>query len=172
MYPDMPIEQLVRRKGVALQFAFATEAKELLPQHEEFLLDASHKGLRVLAKNEEGLTAPVALLREAYGTSLEVAPPKVRLIEGVQVKEPIMHVRISMYADFREVVKRALQRRGATLSEEYVRSTYCVQRFEAPLAALLGLSAELSQLTFCAAKHWVALSHYAIVTRDPGGKAA
>lgn len=172
MHPDLPIEQLVRRKGMAFQLAFATEAKELLPHNGEFLLDASHKGLRVLAKNEEALTAPVEVLRGAYGASLEVAPPKVRLIQGVQVKEPIMHVRIRMYADFREVVKRALQRRGATLSEEYVGSAYCVQRFEAPLAALLGLSVELSQLTFGAAKHWIALSHYAIVTGDPGGKAA
>jgi hypothetical protein len=172
MYPDLPIEQLVRRKDMAFQFAFATEAKELLPRNGEFLLDASHKGLRVLAKNEESLTAPVVVLREAYGASLEVGPPRVRLIEGVQVKEPIMHVRVSMYADFREVVKRALQRRGATSCEEYVRSTYCVLRCEARLADLLGLAAELSRLTAGTAKHWIALSHYAIVTRDPGGKAA
>ena len=88
MYPDMPIEQLVRRIGMAFQFAFATEAKELLPQREEFLLRASRKGLRVLAKNEEGLTIPVETLREVYGPSLQVEPPRVRLIEGVQLREP------------------------------------------------------------------------------------
>jgi predicted membrane GTPase involved in stress response len=172
MYPDLPIEQLVRRKGMAFQFAFATEARELLPPRDEFVLNASHKGLRVLAKNEESLAPPLAALRDVYGESLEVEPPKVRLIEGVQVQEPIMHVRISMYADFREAVKRALRKRGATLSEEYVRSTYCVLRWEAPLADLLGLSAELARLSAGTAKHWIALSHYAIVTRDPGGKAA
>ena len=172
MYRDLPIEQLVRRKGMAFQFAFATEAKELVPKREEFLLNASHKGLHVLARNEEGLTTPVETLREVYGPSLQVEPPRVRLIEGVQLREPIMHVRISMYADFREVVKQALRRRGATLSDEYVRSTYCVLRWEAPLAGLLGLSTELSRLTAGTAKHWIALSHYAIVTRDPGGKAA
>ena len=78
MYPDLPIEQLVRRKGVPFQFAFATEAKELLPENEEFVADACHKGLRVMAKNEEGLAMPVAVLREVYGPSLEVAPPRVR----------------------------------------------------------------------------------------------
>lgn len=154
MYRDLPIEQLVRRKGMAFQFAFATEAKELVP------------------RNEEGLTTPVETLREVYGPSLQVEPPRVRLIEGVQLREPIMHVRISMYADFREVIKQALRRRGATLSDEYVSSTYCVLRWEAPLASLLGLSTELSRLTAGTAKHWIALSHYAIVTRDPGGKAA
>ena len=89
----------------------------------------------------------------------------------VEVKQPIMHVRISMYADLRQVVKRALRRRRAILSEEYVRSPYCVLCYEAPLADLLGLSAELARLTAGTAKHWVALSRYAIVTRDPGGKA-
>lgn len=172
MHLDLPIGQLVRRKGMAFQFAFATEAKDLVPRHEEFVLDASHKGLHVLAKNEDSLAMPVAALRDVYGESLDVEPPKVRLIQGVQLQEPIMHVRISLYTDFREAVKRALRKRGATLSEEYVRATYCVLRWEAPLADLLGLSSELARLTAGTAKHWIALSHYAIVTRDPGGRAA
>jgi hypothetical protein len=49
-----------------------------------------------------------------------------------------------------------------------------VLRYEAPLAALLGLPAELAALSEGRAKHWTALSHYAIVTGDPGpgGRAA
>ena len=172
MHLELPLEQLAKRRGAAFQFAFATEAKELLPEPDGFALTASHKGLHVLAASEDALARPVEVLREVYGPSLELAPPRVRLIEGVQVKEPIMHVRISMYADFREVVKNALRRRGATLSEEYVRSTYCTLRYEARLADLLGFPAELSRLTVGTAKHWIALSHYAIVTRDPGGRAA
>jgi hypothetical protein len=58
------------------------------------------------------------------------------------------------------------------LTEEYVRSTYCVLRYEAPLAALLGFPAELDTLTGGKGKQWIWLSHYAIVTRDPGGQAA
>lgn len=172
MHPDLPIEQLVRRRGMAFQFAFATEAKELLQPDEEFVLDASHRGLRVLARNEEGLARPVAVLRDAYGESLELVAPKVRLIEGVQVQEPIMHVRISLHREFREAVKRALRARGATPCEEYLRSTYCVLRYEAPLAQLLGLRSELAGLTAGSARHWVALSHYALVTAGPGGTAA
>lgn len=172
MHPDLPIEQLVRRKGMAFQFAFATEAKELLPRHEEFVLDASHKGLRVMARNEEGLARPVAALRDVYGASLEVEPARVRLIEGVQVQEPIMHVRVSLPTQFRSPVKRALRRRGAVLCEEYVRPTWCVLRSEAPLAGLLGLSEELARLTAGTARDWVVLSHYALVTGGPGGAAA
>ena len=83
-----------------------------------------------------------------------------------------MHVRISLPTQYRESVKRAMRRRGAGAREEYARATHCVVRYEAPLADLLGLPAELRQLTAGRAKQSVALSHYAIVTRDPGGKAA
>jgi predicted membrane GTPase involved in stress response len=172
MHLDLPLEQLVKRRGMAFQFAFATEATELMPRAVDFAATASHKGLHVLAQNEDSLARPVQVLREAYGSSLVLDPPKVRLIEGVQLREPIMHLRISMYADFREAVKKVLRKRGAILTEDYSRSTYCVLRYEAPLADLLGFPAELSQLTSGTAKHWIALSHYAIVTRDPGGKAA
>src|SRR5687768_14757090 len=92
MHMHLPIEQLLRREGMPFQFAFATEAKELVPQREDFLLNPSHKGLRVLARNEEALAAPVELLRELYGSGLQVEPPKVRLMGTVQVQEPIMHV--------------------------------------------------------------------------------
>jgi len=169
---DLPLEQLVKRRGMAFQFAFATEAKALVPAADDFAVTASHKGLHVLARDEEGLVRPVLVLRQAYGESLELAPPRVRLIKGVQVREPIMNLRISMYAEFRAAVKKALRGRGATLTGEYVRATYCVLRYEARLADLLGFPAELRRLTAGSAKHWIALSHYAIVTRDPGGSAA
>jgi len=172
MYLELPLEQLVKRRGMAFQFAFATEAKQLMPAGDDFAATASHKGLHVLARDEEGLVRPVLVLREVYGESLELAPPRVRLIQGVQLKEPIMHLRISMYAELRAAVKSALRGRGATLTEEYVRSTYCVLRYEARLADLLGFPAELRRLSAGSARHWIALSHYALVTRDPGGNAA
>jgi predicted membrane GTPase involved in stress response len=172
MHPDLPIEQLLRCRDTRFQFGFASEAKRLVPAREEFVLSASNNGLHVLGRNEESLAAPVEVLREVYGPRLEVQPPRVRLIEGVQVQEPIMHVRVSLQVHHREAVKQALAARGATLSEEYARSTYCVLRYQAPLADLLGLPAELDRLTAGAARHWIVLSHYALVTRDPGGRAA
>jgi hypothetical protein len=172
MHLNLPLEQLVKRRGVAFQFAFATEAKELVPQADDFTATASAKGLHVLASNEETLERPVHVLRDVYGPSLVLEPPRVRLIGGLQLKEPIMHLRVSMDRKFREAVKNALWKRGAILTEDYARSTYCVLRYEAPLADLLGFAVELARLTAGTAKHWISLSHYAIVTRDPGGKAA
>jgi hypothetical protein len=172
MYPDLPIEQLVRRKDTRFQLGFATEAKELLPPTDDFVLAPSPKGLRVLGRNEDALGTPVEILREAYGPKVRVLPPEVRLIEGVQVKQPIMHVRISMELRFLDTVKRALLERGAVPEEEHVRSRYCVLRYLAPLADLLGLPAELSLIAGGEVRHWIVLSHYALVNGDPGGRAA
>jgi hypothetical protein len=115
---------------------------------------------------------PVEVLRELYGSNLQVQPPEVRLIEGVQIKQPVMHVRISTERRFLATVKRALMERGAVPEEEYVHGNACVLRYEAPLAQLLGLPAELRLVCGDRVEHRIALSHYAVVTRDPGGRAA
>lgn len=172
MHLDMPIQQALQRTDTRFQYGFAREAKERVPESEDFLLEPSRSGLLVLGRNEDALAAPVEALRDLYGPSLEVRPPRVRLIHGVQVREPIMQVRVSMQTRFRDVVRQSLLARGATPAQEYARSSYCVLRYEAPLARLLGLSAELRQRTAGTAKHWVALSHYALVTGHPGGDAA
>jgi predicted membrane GTPase involved in stress response len=172
MYPDLPIEQLVRRKDTRFQLGFATEAKLRLPPNEDFALAPSPKGLRVLGRNEDALGTPVEILRDIYGAKVQVLPPEVRLIEGVQVKQPIMHVRVSMELRFLAAVKRALLERGAVPEEEHARSRYCVLRYLAPLAHLLGLPAELALVTEGTARHWIVLSHYGLVNRDPGGRAA
>jgi hypothetical protein len=172
MYPDLPIEQLLRRKDTRFQHGFAAEAKRLIPEREEYVLSASNRGLHVLARNEDSLAAPVGTLRQVYGERLEVQPPRVRLIHGVQVQEPVMHVRMSLRTPQRDAVKRAMEARGAELTEEYARSTYCVLRYQASLANLLGLSSQLEELTDGGARHWIALSHYAPVPGDPGPRAA
>ena len=172
MSPDLPIEQLVRRSDTRFQMGFAIEARERIPHTQEFTTQPCREGLLVLARNEESLVPPLEALREAYGAKLEVREPRVRLLGGVQMKEPIMHVRISLQARFLDVVARAMLGRGALPAEEYARGRYCVLRYEAPLANLLGVHHELSRITQGTAQHWVALSHYALVTRDPGGSAA
>lgn len=172
MRPDMPIEQLVRRTDTRFQLGFARDARARLPDGDDFLPEPSAGGLRILGRNEASLAAPVELLRDVYGPRLEVRPPRVRLIEGVQVKQPVMHVRISLDVQFVDAVGRVMLGRGALATEEYARGRSCVLRYEAPLADLLGLGEELARVTGGKASHWIALSHYAFVTRDPGGGAA
>ena len=171
-YLHLPIEQVARRTDTRFQIGFATEAKELFPDNDEYLIAGSRAGLHILGKNEEALAMPLEILREVYGPRIAVEEPRVRLIGDVQVQEPVMHVRISLEKRFAGAVKRAMRQRAAALEEEYARETFCVLRYEAPLARLLGLPAQLAELAGGRAKHWTALSYYAIVTGGPGGRAA
>lgn len=140
MHLDLPLEQLVKRRGAAFQLAFASEAKALVPSREEFALSASHKGLHVLARNEESLAPPLEVLRDAYGPALLVEAPRVRLLGGTRPKEPIMHVRVSLYANSRDAVRKALQARARRCR----RITWapptacCVARRRSPTARLSG----------------------------------
>jgi hypothetical protein len=172
MYLDLPIQQLVRRKDTRFQLGFAHEAREILPQSDEFHLAPYARGLQVLGRNEDALEKPVELLRDIYGARLHVQPPQVRLIEGVQVKQPVMHVRIRGEKSLLAPVKRALLERGAVPGEEDVQSNAFVLRYEVPLAHLLGLPAELALLCGDRLEHRITLSHYALVNGDPGGRAA
>ena len=172
MHFDMPIEQRVRRADTRFQLGFAQEARQRVPHGEDFVLQPSAQGLCVLARDEESLGKPIGLLREIYADRLEIEPPRARIIRDGQVKEPIMHLRISMEIRFLDPVARAMLGRGRAPEEEYARGKYCVLRYEAPLADLLGFPEELGRITGGTAEHRMALSHYALVTRDPGGNAA
>lgn len=169
MYTDLPVEQLVRRRDTRFQFGFANEARNRVADRGDFVLAASHRGLHVLACHERGLAMPVEALREIYGETLDVAPYRVLFVEGVGAEEPIMNVRLTVEAPFLDRVKGALVRRGAKASEEYLHGDDCVLRFQAPLAELLGLPGELRSLAGGRSEHSIVLSHYALVTRGPGG---
>jgi hypothetical protein len=146
------MERLVRRRDARGQFSFATQAKAVVPQREEFVLAKSHKGLHLLARSEDALVLPLRALRAAYGPAMEVDTPA----QG----EAIMDVRIGLERRHMPQVRLALGRRGANPSEEYVGAHYCVLRFEAPLEALLGLPVELAEFTSGRATDQMLLSGY------------
>ena len=172
MHFDMPIEQLVRRADTRFQLGFANEARRRVPDADDFRLQPSARGLCVLARNEESLGRPIGVLKDIYASTLQVEPPRVRILRDGQVKEPVMHVRISLEARFLDAVARAMLGRGCVPTEEYARGKFCVLRYEAPLADLLGLPEELRDVTGGTAEHRMALSHYALLTRPPGPDAA
>jgi len=73
---DLPIEQLVRRVDTRFQLGFATEAKERLPASDAFELNASPRGLHVLARNEDALVEPVSALRGALARASRWGRPR------------------------------------------------------------------------------------------------
>jgi hypothetical protein len=148
---ELPLEQLVRRRGKGAQLSFATEAMQHLPRRNDFVPAPSPLSLHLLARDEEALEGANRALSDVYGERLDVLPPKVRVIEGLRQEEPIMHVEITV------------DRRREDAEFERL---FSVMRYDAPLADLLGLEAELDRLTAGKALCWMALSHYAHVERN------
>jgi hypothetical protein len=146
------IERLARRWDARGQFYFATEAAALIPAHEDYVLAKSHRGLHMLAREERSLHAPARLLHEAYG-------PKV-VIHPHSPGAPVTEARIGIERRHLVRVRGALQRRGVNPSEEYAGVHYCVLRFEAPPADLLGLPVELDELTGARCTYQVLLTGY------------
>lgn len=147
------IERLVRRRDARGQFAFATEAKRRIPAQHEVVLAKSHRGLHVLGPDEPSLALPLQRLRCAYGAAVAIEPAP----EG----KPLVEVSVGLENRYLPRVRAALWRRGANPSEEYRGPHYCVLRFQAAPAALLGLPAELASLTGGKASHEIVLRRYA-----------
>jgi hypothetical protein len=143
------VERLARRRNGRGQFAFASEAKALIPPRPEYLLAQSHRGLHLLGRNEQSLRVPVGVLRCTYGTDVVIEPHPAR--------EAVMEVRVELHRRDLQKVRAALTRRGVNPSEEYNGAYYCVLRFEAPIDDLLGLPLELAQLTSGQANHHIVL---------------
>lgn len=133
------IERLARRRDARGQFHFASEATGRIPQDPGILLAKSHRGLHLLALDAHALELPESVLRLAYGPSLA--------IETVAAGEPLMEARVGLEKRHLPRVSEALRKRGAEPSMEYLGMHFCVLRFQARPASLLGLPAELGRLT-------------------------
>lgn len=139
-------ERLVRHKRTRNQFDFALEAKSVLPPCDASLLAASHAGLHVLANNPDVLAGRIAQARTAYGYSLNIEASRQH--EGRSIE-----TRIGLQIRHVAAVRYALEQRGINPSEEYTGVHYCVLRFQAPFASLLGIPGELAARTGDTATH-------------------
>lgn len=133
-------ERLVRHKRMRNQFDFALEAKTVLPPCDASLLAASHAGLHVLADNPDVLTGRIAQARIAYGDALNIDAPREHQGRSIET-------RIGLQIRHVAAVRYALEQRGINPSEEYTGVHYCVLRFQAPFACLLGIPGKLGALT-------------------------
>ena len=168
---DMPIVQRLRYLGGPVPLRFAEDAAAWIAHDDEVGVRRAHRGLELRAVNEDALSRAASVLRQVYGDDIDLMPPQVHYREGAQLLEPIMHFRIDCAPDHRGRIKRLLAARGAPILTEEAQDTSFVLRGTAPLAALLGVGA---QLDACAAERvsfWSWLSHYAPADPD-GGDAA
>lgn len=139
LHPECPIEQAVHGRDAAVQAELLRE----IWRHHSFIdngamLMAEPKRLRVLARTEGALRAPVDALRERYGEGLVVEPPTVRYVHGAIVLEPYMALLLAAPARHLAFLQQDLARRRGyvrRLDEQHARF---VLEGEAPLAGLLG----------------------------------
>ena len=139
LHPECPIEQSVRGSEPAVQ---AQLLQEIWRQHwyidDGALLVAEPSCLRVLARTEGGLRAPVDALRQRYGDGVVVEPPSVRYAHGAPVLEPFMNVLVSARSRHLADVQKDLGRRRATIARLDRHPEAFVLEAEAPLGHLLG----------------------------------
>ena len=169
MYLQYPLETLVRRRGNVNQLEFARAALRVLPNTRCAVFKPLDRGLAIFAASESAFEEPKQMLREMYGDLVEVRDPRVRHIPGTPVREPIMQVRITAPRMNASALVAALRRRGARILDERLLTRLYVVRAEAPLAALLGLPAQVDQITSGLGTHWIGLLRYLPVRTDPHG---
>jgi hypothetical protein len=112
---------------------------------EGILLVADPKCLRVLARTERALRAPVQALRERHGPTLVVEPPCVRYAHGAPVLEPFMTVLLTGPLRHLQHVQDDLVSRRATIGRIETRADPFVVEAEAPLGHLLGYADWLAE---------------------------
>ena len=161
MYYQYPLETLVRKRGTTDQMEFALDAKRILRDTDDVMFEPLDRGLAIFAANEDALEGPVRILEEVYPDSVEVRHPVVRVLPGTPVQQPMMYVRVRTRREHASAVLQELRLRGVKIVEEVFRRREVVVRGEAPLANLLGLRAELGELTDGSASHLIRLTCYA-----------
>jgi hypothetical protein len=139
--PPAPLAELVvRHRGRRGQFPFALEAKDVLPAGEAFLAAKSHRGLHLIARDEDALAAPLDAVRRAFGGErLE--------IDRTQRGEPVVQVSAGIEIRYLEEVADAIRARRGNASWEYVGVHHCVLRFDLRARRLFGLPAAIARLT-------------------------
>ena len=167
LHPECPIEQSVRgsEPGVHAQLL-----QEIWRQHwyidDGALLVAEPKGLRVLARTEGGLRAPVEALRRRYGDGLVIDPPSVRYVHGAPVLEPFMNVLVSGPSRHLADVQRDLGQRRATITRLDRHADTFVLEAEVPLGELLGYRERLDARFDRAVDVSIWLSRYCPISDD------
>ena len=162
-----PLEALARRRGSAAQREFAQQARHALFDSDDAIYEAHDHGLVILAASEDALQLPESVLREIYGSQVEIRPPRVRHMPGDPPQVPMAHARISTRHEFSLKVMAELRRRGARILEECSKPRLFIVRAEAPFEDLLGLPARLQAITRGDAVHAIRLLGYAPWRPDP-----
>lgn len=146
---------------------FAKLTMDLMPRFEDIVLEPSAQGLRILGTSELALTSPAEVVRQIHANDVEIHEPRVRLLHGMKVREPVMWVRARAGQKYTEPVVQDLITRGATIEKVDWMLSEPVVLAKAPLRSLLGYPQALATLTQNTADLKMWLSHYAAIPSRP-----
>jgi predicted membrane GTPase involved in stress response len=167
LHPECPIEQTVRGRAAPVQ---AQLLQEIWRRH-SFIADAAMlvaepNCLRVLARTERALAAPVEALRRRYGADVVVEPASVRYVHGAPVLEPFMNVLVTGPARHLQFVQSDLGQRRGTMTRVDQRADVFVLEAEAPLGHLLGYADRLDERFDGSVEASLWLSRYCPIAGD------
>lgn len=167
LHPECPIEQTVRGRTAPVQ---AQLLQEIGRRHsfiaDGALLVAEPGCLRVLARTERALDAPVGALRERYGGDVIVEPASVRYVHGAPVLEPFMNVLVTGPARHLQYVQSDLGERRGAMTRVDQRAGVFVIEAEAPLGHLLGYGDRLDERFEGSVEASLWLSRYCPIAGD------
>jgi predicted membrane GTPase involved in stress response len=167
LHPECPIEQTVRGHAAPVQ---AQLLQEIWRRH-SFIADAAMlvaepNCLRVLARTERALAAPVEALRGRYGADVVVEPAAVRYVHGAPVLEPFMNVLVTGPGRHLQFVQSDLGQRRGTMTRVDQRADVFVLEAEAPLGHLLGYADRLDERFDGSVEASLWLSRYCPIAGD------
>lgn len=147
--PDQsfPIQRRCTLRGVDDQFTFACQARDLLSTGETGALEASDRGLLLLAQHETALERLTGLVQAVYEDRVDFGPAEVRFRDdGPKRQEPYMALRVDCRAELASVVAADLRWHDAMLLDARGEHSRVVLRATAPLTAVLGYARRLERL--------------------------
>ena len=169
---EYPIEQLAQSAMTQFQLGFARTTMRLMPEFEDIVLEPSVDGLRILGASELALAKPADIIRQIHADNVELSEPRVRLLYGRTVREPVMWVQVNTRQRYAETVVQDLVSRDAAIEKVDWMSPRPLVLAKAPLRNLLGYPQALATLSQNTADLKMWLSHYAGAPSGPDSDVA
>ncbi|RYH63589.1 MAG: hypothetical protein EON54_07815 [Alcaligenaceae bacterium] len=166
-YREYPLRQCVMSAEACFSRVGVVDS---MCRRDRYFLKSDGVSARLFAANESALEEARVAASETYGPLILFGIPEIHSYldeESEQTVHPVMFLRIRAQRAFAGAIIEELDRRFATVIEEYVEREFVVVRAEARLSDLLGCSQTLKRLTHASTAIWTWLLRYEAVVIGP-----
>ena len=162
-YREYPLRQCVMSAEACFSRVGIVDS---MCRRDRYFLKSDGASARLFAANESALEEARVAASEMYGPLILFGIPEIHSYldeRSEQTLHPVMFLRIRAQRSFAGAISEELDRRSATVVEEYVEREFVVVRAEACLSDLLGCSQTLKRLTHASTAIWMWLLRYEAV---------